>query len=118
MQAEQQSERAFPFYELRFIMRVLSHEGSAPKEDWKTAYGMAREIFVRWSQEQQSERERFEAWAYVVKAKDGKEFLCLGTISRSKTKAKVRLNSLNASMAAKGRPFFEPVSIISVTIQP
>lgn len=44
----------FPFYELRFIMRVLSHQGSAPKEDWQTAYGMARDIFVRWSKERKA----------------------------------------------------------------
>lgn len=36
----------FPFYELRFIMRVLGNEGRAPKEDWKTAYGMARALFL------------------------------------------------------------------------
>jgi hypothetical protein len=40
---------SYPFYELRFIMRVLSHKGQAPREDWETAYGMAREIFVNWS---------------------------------------------------------------------
>jgi hypothetical protein len=38
----------FPFYELKFIMRVLGHKGDAPKADWDTAYGMAREIFTRW----------------------------------------------------------------------
>jgi len=36
---------AFPFYELRFIMRVLSHKGRAPEADWQTAHGMAKAIF-------------------------------------------------------------------------
>lgn len=45
----------FPFYELRFIMRVLGHKGSAPKEDWQTAYGMTRLIFERWSKDRQAD---------------------------------------------------------------
>ena len=36
---------AYPFYELKFIMRVLGHEGNAPRQDWQTAYGMAQAIF-------------------------------------------------------------------------
>lgn len=48
-------DKDFPFYELRFIMRVLSHQGSAPKEDWQTAYGMARDIFVRWAKDRAAE---------------------------------------------------------------
>lgn len=48
---------AYPFYELKFIMRVLSHKGGAPKQDWDTAYGMAREIFVRWHKDRQSTAE-------------------------------------------------------------
>lgn len=43
-----QEADAFPFYELRFIMRVLSHKGRASEEDWKTAHGMAIEIFQKW----------------------------------------------------------------------
>lgn len=48
---------AYPFYELKFIMRVLSHKGGAPKQDWDTAYGMAREIFSRWHKDRQSTAE-------------------------------------------------------------
>ncbi len=48
---------AYPFYELKFIMRVLSHKGGAPKQDWDTAYGMAREIFVRWHKDRQATAE-------------------------------------------------------------
>jgi len=33
------------FYKLKFICRVLGNDGNAPKEDWKTAYGMARSLF-------------------------------------------------------------------------
>lgn len=43
-----QEADAFPFYELRFIMRVLSHKGRAPEQDWETAHGMAKEIFQKW----------------------------------------------------------------------
>lgn len=42
------TDNRYPYYELRFIMRVLSHAGGAPKEDWQTAYGMARAIFLKW----------------------------------------------------------------------
>lgn len=49
--ASADTDKRFPFYELRFIMRFLSHEGSAPKEDWQTAYGMARAVFERWSKD-------------------------------------------------------------------
>jgi len=48
---------AYPFYELKFIMRVLSHKGGAPKQDWDTAYGMAREIFSRWHKDRQDTAE-------------------------------------------------------------
>ena len=33
------------FYKLKFICRVLGNDGNAPKEDWRTAYGMARSLF-------------------------------------------------------------------------
>ena len=46
--AREQEDKSFPFYELRFIMRVLDHQGSAPKEDWATAYGMAKRVFEHW----------------------------------------------------------------------
>jgi hypothetical protein len=45
----------FPHYELRFIMRVLSHEGGAPREDWQTARGMASAIYERWRAAQPTE---------------------------------------------------------------
>ena len=38
----------FPFYELRFIMRVLGSKGEAPRQDWDTACGMARKVFEAW----------------------------------------------------------------------
>jgi hypothetical protein len=38
----------YPFYELRFIMRVLSRGSSAPQQDLATALGMARDIFSKW----------------------------------------------------------------------
>ena len=41
----------FPFYELRYIMRVLDHEGKAPLSDWRTARGMAYAIFKKWHAE-------------------------------------------------------------------
>lgn len=43
----------YPFYELKFIMRVLGHKGQAPRQDWETAYGMARDIFMHWHKGQQ-----------------------------------------------------------------
>lgn len=36
----------WPRYELKFIMRVLGHKGVAPREDWETAYGMAKDILL------------------------------------------------------------------------
>jgi hypothetical protein len=36
----------WPRYELKFIMRVLGHKGGAPREDWETAYGMAKDILL------------------------------------------------------------------------
>lgn len=51
-------EDTYPFYELRFIMRVLDHEGKAPIEDWRTARGMARAIFERWHQVLSKRREK------------------------------------------------------------
>ena len=66
---------AYPFYELKFIMRVLGHEGSAPRQDWQTAYGMAQAIFMKWHGEklaavaeptpEPGERGQFEAWCRV-----------------------------------------------------
>ena len=47
-QPEQPASEHFPFYELKFILRVLGHKGTAPREDWETAYGMAKAVFTDW----------------------------------------------------------------------
>jgi len=49
--AELPEDDRYPYYELRFIMRVLGHKGRAPEADWATAYGMAREIYIKWSKD-------------------------------------------------------------------
>lgn len=46
--AQSPENKSFPVYELKFIMRVLGHKGQAPREDWDTAYGMAKQIFEHW----------------------------------------------------------------------
>ena len=44
----EQPDKSYPFYELKFIMRVLDSKGQAPREDWETAYGMALDVFKTW----------------------------------------------------------------------
>lgn len=46
--AQGERDDSYPFYELKYIMRVLGSAGDAPKQDWQTAHGMARGIFTRW----------------------------------------------------------------------
>lgn len=67
-QAAPATAQDYPFYELRFIMRVLSHRGSAPRVDWDTAYGMAREIFKRWSMERIAAHQQESAAAPAERA--------------------------------------------------
>ena len=56
----------FPFYELKFIMRVLAHKGTAPREDWETARGMALAVFNDWHKITGSGMDKVEPTAQPV----------------------------------------------------
>ena len=103
-QPEQPASEHFPFYELKFILRVLGHKGTAPREDWETAYGMAKAVFTDWHKVQiEGDAKDAEVDALVQKLQTAQFMSDMPFKERTTLEIKAFLSSRAAIEAEQGK---------------